>query len=930
MHSAFVCAISVYVKQESKNHAKCLLNFCFQVMETYNANKLYFRCAENNTFVTKALDVKIGLHCGPVTGAVIGRSRAFFRLFGDTVNAASRIGGAAKGGQIVGTKEFYQELTRKQNQSQLQECHLPKFDDPSISYETSYLGKVFLKGKGLKSYFLFVGTSTDLSIRDSLDFETISNSKVSIDVDSKAEEHAVVDTDIETNHKFWNMGNSHNEEANNNNANTCSMERSFGSKFTATIQHNEPSEDAKELRKSQQLIASASRLLEIPLARALDEYKTLPQGWSSIHNAQCIKRIERLVIREFVQSRLRNKRKARTKVFSKNPKGLKVTFSSGKVKPPSMNEEKKSKCSDSKIFNPSMNNGMNSTCSDGDTDAETDQKTDFIETKATSDITVQPSHTYMSVYYGPPAALSHSSEDNPPWPAHATNVSQAFSMDGLFLPIHTSSKPSHITTCLYDCQKYMRLIQTQFSDDALEHMYETKRIASCFLTVEWLSSYILSVLFIFIALYYHLLKGEGIWLAVLGGIFGISLFLGNSTLKRFRVAEKMAIDRGGVDPQVESKQRPSNIDNLTRHVFKSEEISCMDASTVQNLDGGGTNTKSFAHWMVAVILLFASILLCLDQLLMRQSERDRGCQEICLRSFILPTFLLAVVHIFGLSTRAQIITQSGIILMYLILFSARELLLDCNGYIQTLGFMCLLVVAVNSVTESGDSEVRSRLSLVAQLASKKANDKADSVANRLFPPYVTETLKKDKPIPFEDVHNDVVILWADLVGFTALSSTLDSFEVMQMLDELYSNFDDEVEKKSMWKMDTIGDAYIIIGGLVDDLGVKSSILVDRMFSLGVKMLGHIRDFNDKHNSDISMRVGIHAGQVGSGIAGKLRPRYYVFGENVLYAEYMESTGKPGCIHASKAATEMYRESQFSLGPEGSGNEIDDGSCWIEN
>lgn len=136
---------------------------------------------------------------------------------------------------------------------------------------------------------------------------------------------------------------------------------------------------------------------------------------------------------------------------------------------------------------------------------------------------------------------------------------------------------------------------------------------------------------------------------------------------------------------------------------------------------------------------------------------------------------------------------------------------------------------------------------------------------------------------------------------------------MSLLDEVYSPIDRLVEKHGMWKMDTIGDAYVVVGGL--DSKIEEHVLVRTAITIAEGMRAIVADVcqrsplqralvercvqvADKSNHAISMRIGIHLGHVATGVVGMLRPRFHVYGAAVLEAEHLESTGQPGRIQVN--------------------------------
>ncbi|KAA0148055.1 hypothetical protein FNF28_07490 [Cafeteria roenbergensis] len=237
--------------------------------------------------------------------------------------------------------------------------------------------------------------------------------------------------------------------------------------------------------------------------------------------------------------------------------------------------------------------------------------------------------------------------------------------------------------------------------------------------------------------------------------------------------------------------------------------------------------------------------------------------------------------------------------------------------------LMLFVPLFFAVFDAAGQESQDRHALLQRLASRRAKTQADGVLEQLLPTHVNEKLRRNEPVPFEIHPNDVVMLWADLVGFTALSSSLKPHQVMAILNALYSRFDALVERAHLWKVDTIGDAYVIIGGLVDSHQLRPGEapprsdmpgpeLVERLFGVATSMREQVRAVAQATGQDIGIRIGIHSGPVATGIIGTLRPRWHVFGPTVLEAEHMESEGRRSWIQVSEAAFRLYNMRGFSL------------------
>ncbi|KAG2448053.1 hypothetical protein HYH02_007080 [Chlamydomonas schloesseri] len=159
-------------------------------------------------------------------------------------------------------------------------------------------------------------------------------------------------------------------------------------------------------------------------------------------------------------------------------------------------------------------------------------------------------------------------------------------------------------------------------------------------------------------------------------------------------------------------------------------------------------------------------------------------------------------------------------------------------------------------------------------------------------------------------HTCVTILFTDIVGFTDMCSAATPYEVMCFLNSLYSRFDGLVDIYKVYKVETIGDCYMVAGGLVayDQDGYKSVIAGEedplhavRVMEFAKAMLRAAREVRMPHNGEpVRLRVGLHSGPVTSGVVGDRMPRFCLFGDTVNVASRMESTCRPGRIHVSAA------------------------------
>jgi class 3 adenylate cyclase len=179
--------------------------------------------------------------------------------------------------------------------------------------------------------------------------------------------------------------------------------------------------------------------------------------------------------------------------------------------------------------------------------------------------------------------------------------------------------------------------------------------------------------------------------------------------------------------------------------------------------------------------------------------------------------------------------------------------------------------------------------LLALDAEKK---KSEALLLNVLPAAIAERLKSENR-PIADGFQDVSVLFADIVGFTQLSERLTPQELVERLNELFSAFDDLLDRLRLEKIKTIGDAYMVVGGLN---GGKDHALA--LAELALDMLARIRELSDSHGDNLSVRIGINSGPVVGGVIGKKKFIYDVWGDTVNVASRMESTGIPGAVQIS--------------------------------
>ncbi|XP_059154830.1 retinal guanylyl cyclase 1-like [Physella acuta] len=213
-----------------------------------------------------------------------------------------------------------------------------------------------------------------------------------------------------------------------------------------------------------------------------------------------------------------------------------------------------------------------------------------------------------------------------------------------------------------------------------------------------------------------------------------------------------------------------------------------------------------------------------------------------------------------------------VLLAPIIVISVRILLLDIQKY-------------ANSLSEQ----------------SKELNQerkRAESLLYQMLPEQVAKQLKENNTVPAES-YEDVTIFFSDVVGFTTIAASCSPLEVVDLLNNLYTCFDRRLELYDVYKVETIGDAYMVSSGVPKRNGRKH---VTQIANMALDLSHHAGHIGIPHlpGRNLSLRAGIHTGPVVAGVVGSKMPRYCLFGDTVNTASRMESTGKADRIQVSTA------------------------------
>ena len=173
-------------------------------------------------------------------------------------------------------------------------------------------------------------------------------------------------------------------------------------------------------------------------------------------------------------------------------------------------------------------------------------------------------------------------------------------------------------------------------------------------------------------------------------------------------------------------------------------------------------------------------------------------------------------------------------------------------------------------------------------------EKSDRLLLSILPAPIAERLKAGEQ-DIADGFESVTVLFADLVEFTDFAARHPATEVVERLNEIFRAFDAVVARRGLEKIKTIGDAYMLAGGLP----VPRSDHAEAVTSAAVEMLAVAARVRRARGAGFELRVGIHSGPVVAGVIGQSKFGYDLWGDTVNVASRMESSGVPGRIQVSQ-------------------------------
>jgi class 3 adenylate cyclase len=237
-------------------------------------------------------------------------------------------------------------------------------------------------------------------------------------------------------------------------------------------------------------------------------------------------------------------------------------------------------------------------------------------------------------------------------------------------------------------------------------------------------------------------------------------------------------------------------------------------------------------------------------------------------------------YYFGVNTLLNLQPQTG-------------LLWDARQTLYLFWFCCICNLAVYLYEKLQQAEFVARRQLEAE------QERSERLLLNILPEAIANQLKREYRT-IADSFAEATVLFADIVGFTQLSSGAQPDQVVSLLNQIFSTFDQLVGQHQLEKIKTIGDAYMVVGGLP----IERADHIEAIANLALDMQQAMTQFRSPDNEPLQLRIGINTGPVIAGVIGRKKFIYDLWGDSVNVASRMESQGIAGCIQVTAPVYEQ--------------------------
>lgn len=327
-----------------------------------------------------------------------------------------------------------------------------------------------------------------------------------------------------------------------------------------------------------------------------------------------------------------------------------------------------------------------------------------------------------------------------------------------------------------------------------------------------------------------------------------------------------------------------------------------------------------------------TLLICLLFLRTPQGKRSPGwvLMAFCWSITIIPSFILTTANqslepdilgwplaFFGMATlipvcwRLHLLSQLGVFAYYfgMELVLGKVAVMPAPWLSQSLlylfmfwiCFICSLSVYLYERLQKAEFKARREMEIAyEQLTAEQAQ--SERLLLNILPQSIAARLKQSSTTTLAEQFPEASVLFADIVGFTQLSTRIPPTEMVELLNQIFSLFDQLAEKHDLEKIKTIGDAYLVVAGLP----IPRPDHAQAIAHMALDMQKALAEFNIKAGQDFRIRIGINTGPVVAGVIGLKKFIYDLWGDTVNIASRMESHGLPDCIQVTSEVYELLK------------------------
>jgi len=246
--------------------------------------------------------------------------------------------------------------------------------------------------------------------------------------------------------------------------------------------------------------------------------------------------------------------------------------------------------------------------------------------------------------------------------------------------------------------------------------------------------------------------------------------------------------------------------------------------------------------------------------------------------------------LFPFGTTAMLLLSVWVLGLFLVVASVAD-----DGAARAAGgFFISGAGALATVAASLSSRLRER-EFQARRDLETANQQTDALIRNMLPVPIADRLKREEGF-IADRHPEVTVMFADIAGFTSMSSSLAPDTLVSFLNDLFSELDSLTTKHGLEKIKTIGDAYMVVGGLPEPRDDHAEAIAEMALDMQTQLSG----LTTPDGSPLVFRIGIHTGPVVAGVIGVKKLSYDLWGDTVNTASRMESHAEPGTIQVTDA------------------------------